>query len=240
MRYLIPLLALSSLSACNAATGDTSTGTRTFPVPGAFDQVTLGGPDNVRVVTGGTPSIVATGRNADLDKIEVELKGSELVVSRDSQGSFKLFNWNNGSHDVTVTVTVAKPISGANLKGSGDLNVDQGGGDNFAAELKGSGDLTVAKIMAQAAHLTLAGSGDLKAGGQAKSVAIDLAGSGGIDADKLIAETAQIELRGSGDIQAHASQSAKVMLKGSGDVTIKGTGNCQSDKRGSGDVHCAP
>ena len=240
MRILVPLIVLSSLSACSASAGDTSTGTRTFPVPGNFDQVTLGGPDNVRVVTGGTPSIVATGRNTDLDKIEVELRGSELVVTRDSDAKFRMFSWGTSSHDVTVTVTVAKPISGANLKGSGDLNVDQGGGDSFAAELKGSGDLTVAKIISQAAHLTLAGSGDLKANGQAKSVAIDLAGSGGIDAAGLIAETAQIELRGSGDIQAHASQSAKVVLKGSGDVTIKGTGNCQSDKRGSGVVHCAP
>jgi hypothetical protein len=239
MRYLIPLVVLSSLSACGVAASDTSTGTRTFPVPGKFDEVTLAGPDNVRVVTGGTPSIVATGANSDLDKITVELQGNELVVSRENGAKLQMFGWNR-TKDVTVTVTVAKPITAATLKGSGDLNVDQGGGDNFAVELKGSGDLTVSKIMTQAANLTLAGSGDLKVGGQAKGVVIDLAGSGGIDAQKLMAETAQIELRGSGDIQAHASQSAKVVLKGSGDVTIKGTGNCQSDKRGSGDVHCAP
>ena len=239
MRYLIPLLVLSSLSACGVAASDTSTGTRTFPVPGKFDEVTLAGPDNVRVVTGSTPSIVATGANSDLDKITVELQGNELVVSRDSGAKLQMFGWNR-TKDVVITVTVATPIVAANLKGSGDLNIDQAGGDSFAAELKGSGDLTVTKIMAQAAHLTLAGSGDLKAGGQTKSVAIDLAGSGGIDADKLIAETAQIELRGSGDIQAHASQSAKVALKGSGDVTIKGTGNCQTDKRGSGEVQCQP
>ena len=236
MRILVPLLALS---AC-AGAGDTSTGTRSFPVPGNFDSVTLGGPDNVRVVTGGTPSIVATGRNSDLDKVEIELRGSELVVTRNSDGGFMRWSWGKGDHDVTVTVTVPKPLVGATLKGSGDLNVDQGGGDRFDAELKGSGDLTVAKIMAQAARLSLAGSGDLKASGQVKSAEVELAGSGGIDAAGLNAETAQIELRGSGDIRAHASQSAKVALKGSGDVTVKGTGNCTSDKRGSGEVHCAP
>lgn len=236
MLKLLPLLALS---AC-ASSGDTSTGTRSFPVPGNFDAVTLGGPDNVRVVTGGTPSIVATGRNADLNKIEIELKGSELVVTRNSDSSFRMFSWGHNSRDVVVTVTVAKPISGATLKGSGDLNVDQGGGDRFEAQLKGSGDLTVAKIVAQAAGLSLAGSGDLKAGGQAKSVEVDLAGSGSVDAAQLIADTADVELRGSGDIRVHASQSAKVALKGSGGVTVKGTNNCQSDKRGSGEIRCTP
>ncbi|CAM3125745.1 hypothetical protein SPAN111604_05050 [Sphingomonas antarctica] len=236
MRVLIPLLALS---ACTAA-GDTSTGTRSFPIPGNFDAVTLGGPANVRVVTGGTPSIVATGRNDDLDKIEIELKGSDLLVTRDGGAHFQLFGWGHNSHDVTVTVTVAKPISGATLKGSGDLNVDQGGGDRFDAMLKGSGDLTVAKVIAQTAKLSLMGSGDLKAGGQTRSVEAELAGSGGIDAAQLMAETAQVNLRGSGDVSAHATKSANVVLKGSGNVTIRGTGNCTSDKRGSGDVNCAP
>jgi hypothetical protein len=239
MRYLIPLLAMTSLSACGAA-NDTSTGTRTFPVPGSFNEVTLGGPDNVRVVTGATPSIVATGRNADLDKIEVKLSGSELIVTRDGNGKWKLFNWNESSRDVVITVTVAKPIAGATLKGSGDLTVDQGGGDDFAAELRGSGDLTVGKLMTKAARLTLAGSGDLKAAGQAGSVVAELTGSGNIDAAGLNAQTAQVDLRGSGDVRAHASQSAKVSLKGSGDVMIKGTNNCQSDKRGSGEVRCDP
>ncbi len=240
MRMFVALVALSSLSACNAAAGDTSTGTRTFPVPGNFDQVTLSGPDNVRVVTGGSPSIVATGPNADLDKIEVELQGRELVVTRESGAKIQIFGWNRGSKDVNVTVTVAAPIHGANLKGSGDLVVDRGAGDRFDAVLKGSGDLTVARIMAQAARLSVAGSGDLKAKGQAKNVEVELAGSGEIDAAGLIAETAQVDLRGSGDVAAHASQSAKIVLKGSGNVTIRGTGNCQSDKRGSGEVRCAP
>ena len=234
MRILIPLLALSACS----ASGDVASGRRTFTVPGNFDAVTLGGPDNVRVVTGGTPSIVATGRSADLDKVEIELRGSELVVTRNS-GGFMRWSW-SGDHDVAIIVTVPKPIVGATLKGSGDLNVDQAGGERFEAQLKGSGDMTVAKIVAQAARLSLAGSGDLKAGGQAKSVEIDLAGSGGVDAAHLMAETADIELRGSGDIQAHASRSAKVALRGSGNVTVKGTGNCQSDKDGSGEVRCAP
>lgn len=239
MRYLIPLLALSSLSACNAAEGDTSTGTRTFPVPGAFDEVTLGGPDNVRVVTGGTPSIVATGRNADLDKIEVELRGSELIVSRDSGARLQMFGWNR-TKDVVVTVTVAKPLSAVNLKGSGDMTVDQGGGESFAAELKGSGDLTINQIMTKTAHLSLAGSGDLKAAGRANAVEADLAGSGGIDAARLMAETATVDLRGSGDVQVHASKSAQVSIKGSGDVDVAGTNNCTTEKHGSGDVHCKP
>ena len=240
MRILIPLLALSSLSACNATASDTSTGTRTFPVPGNFDEVTLGGPDNVRVVTGSTPSIVATGRNADLDKIEVDLRGTELVVTRESGSKIRLFSWNNSSKDVVVTVTVAKPIIAANLKGSGDMDVDQGGGDSFAAELKGSGDLTVARIMTKAAHLSLAGSGDLRAKGQAASVEAELAGSGGIDAAGLIADTATVNLRGSGDVAIHASKSAKVAIRGSGDVRVKGTSNCTSEKHGSGDVRCEP
>lgn len=240
MRYLIPLLALSSLSACNASMADTSTGTRTFPVPGNFDEVTLGGPDNVRVVTGGTPSIVATGRNDDLDKIEVELRGSELVVTRDNGSRIRMFSWGSDHKGVVITVTVAKPIAAANLRGSGDLNVDQGGGDSFAAELKGSGDLTVAKIMTKTAHLTLAGSGDLKASGQATSVEAELSGSGGIDADALAAETASVNLRGSGNVDVRASKSANVVIKGSGDVSVKGTNNCNTEKHGSGDVHCQP
>ena len=235
MRILLPLLALS---ACSASV-DSNAGTRSFPVPGNFDAVTLGGPDNVRVVTGGVPSIVATGETADLDKLTVELQGRNLIVSRKKSEGMR-WGWSRNSKGVTVTVTVPRPISGAVLKGSGDLNVDQGSGARFDAELRGSGDLNVARVVTQAARLSVMGSGDLKVAGQARTVAIDLTGSGGVNASGLNAETAQVGVRGSGDVDARATRSANISLMGSGNASIRGTRNCTTSKRGSGEVRCTP
>jgi len=239
MRNLIGLSGLLLLGACsgsNAATGKTGPdGTMQFPV-GAFDAVTLAGSDNVRVVTGPTASVVASGPADQLAKLEIAVEGSTLKIGRKREAWG--MNWNGGKG---VTVTVTTPgIKAASIGGSGDLSVDRVRGGAFEGEIGGSGNLDLVDVDVKSATLSLAGSGNIRAVGKAAATEYSLAGSGDIDAERLSGETAEISIAGSGNVHAAASKKAKISLVGSGDATVKGTSECAISKIGSGEARCAP
>jgi Putative auto-transporter adhesin, head GIN domain len=239
MRSAIGLTGLLVLAACsgsNAATTNSGpAGTRNF-TPGAFTAVALEGSDDVRVVTGATPGVVATGPEAELATLDIRVEGSTLKIGRkrESWG----INWSN-RNGVTVTVTTPG-ITGAAIGGSGDMSIDKVRGEKFEGSIGGSGNLEVGDVDVRAVNLSIAGSGDTRAKGKAASIDVSVAGSGDIDVAALASETAEIAIAGSGNVRAAASKSAKISIVGSGDAEVKGTSDCSISKIGSGEAKCAP
>jgi hypothetical protein len=237
MRTTIGLIAIALLSGCSgsdAAPGKPGPdGTTQFTV-GAFDAVALEGSDNVRVVTGATAGVVASGPADQLAKLEITVEGSTLKVSRkrDNWG----MNWSSGPG---VTVTVTTPgIKSAAIGGSGDMSIDRVRTASFKGSIGGSGDLDIADIEVANAEFSIAGSGNVRAAGKATETEFSLAGSGDIDATRLAGETVAISIAGSGNVRAAASKRAKISLVGSGDAEVKGTTDCAVSKIGSGEARC--
>ncbi|MFN3387950.1 MAG: head GIN domain-containing protein [Allosphingosinicella sp.] len=225
------------LAACNMSAGaeesgeEGAAGQRDFQV-GAFERVSLLGSQDVIVTVGGAPSVRAEGSEKALERLEVRVENGELRIGYRSNGI--LF----GSHGrMTVHVTVPR-LTGASIKGSGDIRIDKVEGGDFDGGIAGSGNMEIGAMRVGTARITVAGSGNVSAAGTAEETQVSVAGSGDVSAEGLRAKRAKVSVAGSGDVSAFASESAEVSILGSGDVRIAGTTNCTVTKRGSGSVKC--
>jgi hypothetical protein len=208
------------------------TTTRTYQV-GAFDKIEVAGPYEVKVVTGGQPSVSASGGANLLDETEVVVDGDTLEIKPRKQRGIR-WHWSGGKAQFTVNVAA---LRGAAIAGSGGISVDKVAGD-FEGDVAGSGDLNLASVNGGKIKLAIAGSGGVKAAGKADSVDISIAGSGDVDAKGLASRTAEVSIAGSGNVTANASETADVSIMGSGDVDLTGGAKCKVSKAGSGNVRC--
>lgn len=207
-------------------------GSRSFAATG-FTGVELAGSDDVIVTRGERFSVVATGPQDVLDKLEIGVGNGVLKVGREAS----VTNWAS-DRGATIAVTLPR-LDSAAVSGSGAMTIDQAGGDSVALSISGSGNLTVAAVTAKALDVTLAGSGDIRiTGGKADSGAVSLAGSGDVDLKGVTLATADISLAGSGDVDATATSTADVSIVGSGDVRVGGGAKCASSELGSGTASC--
>ena len=244
MNRLIPVLALTALAAlasgCNfsgsAEARDAGpTVDRTFAV-GAFDRITVAGPYDVKVTTGGKPGVSARGGEAVLAATEVVVENGTLVIRPKGKRGMR-WAWGK-DNQVTMTVTTAA-IRGATIAGSGGIDIDRARGDNFEGQVAGSGDLALGSVEANAAKFEIAGSGGVRAAGKVARLEVSIAGSGDVDLSALTATDARVSIAGSGNVRANATGTAKVSMMGSGNIDVTGGARCEVSKHGSGDVRCS-
>lgn len=254
MRYwtmaVLPLALGMTVTACNGAdhkdgnrqdkseTGaPTSVGpitTQSYPLSG-FTGVEVAGPDDVTIRQGDSFSISARGRKETLDRLEIKLDGTNLVIGRKREGfSFS----NHDGDDLDITITMPK-LNAVRLTGSGSIDADTVDGDAVEAVVTGSGDLKVAKLTGKSAEITVSGSGDIEiGGGTIGSGELSVTGSGDIDADGLVATTLEVSIAGSGNVDAQATGKADIRILGSGDVKLGGGATCTTREVGSGSATC--
>lgn len=230
----LPLSALALLSGCKLGevrdAGPVTT--KTYPA-GNFTQLDVAGDYDVTVSTGSAPGVQATGGQARLDDLVVEVDGDTLKIHARQNGG----NWTNDK-GVKVSVTVPA-LTGVAQAGSGDVTVNKIAAPRFSGSLAGSGNVTLDDLQAQQLEISIAGSGDLKAKGSAGATKVAIAGSGDVYAGDLVTNSADVSVLGSGNVRLQAKQNASVSIAGSGDVTITGGAKCNVSKAGSGEARCS-
>ena len=205
---------------------------------GAFQRITVAGPYDVTVTSGGAPGVKAHGGQAVLDQTDIVVENGELKIVPKKHNGIR-WNWGHGDHKVTVEVTGAGALTAATIAGSGGVKIDQSNAPSFKGEVAGSGDLDIAQLKTGNAEFSIAGSGGIRAAGTAQQVKLNIAGSGDIDVPNLVATSADVSIAGSCKISAHATGTADVSIMGSGDVAITGGAKCSISKNGSGNVTCS-
>jgi hypothetical protein len=240
MRATMMLAGLLALGACGAeARHDDETrtsgqaGRRDFQV-GAFDRVELAGSHDVIVKVGGAPGVYAEGDTGILEKLEVSVDNGVLRIG---QKRTKFFGWKKDHQPVKVHVSVPA-LRGAEVAGSGDMQVDRVQGDSFAGSIAGSGGLNIAALQAKSANFSIAGSGGVTANGSAETADISIAGSGDVRLGGLEVKRAKVSIAGSGNVEAKAMETADISIMGSGNVDLAGTAKCNVSKMGSGSARC--
>ena len=235
---VIGLLATTlTVGACGRSQADPGPETtRSFPARD-FDQVTLGGADDVKVLYGRDYAVSATGPQDAVEALDIRQNGSALLVTRKEDKGWKI-GWDKRKSSALVTVTMPM-IRSATLSGAGDLTVASATPeDRFEAKLSGSGNMAIENSRAKAVDLSLTGAGNLKARGVADTLNTHLSGSGSMDTVALPAREVTVALTGAGNITASASELATGTLSGVGNVDIAGTARCAVRKSGVGDVRC--
>lgn len=248
---VLPLALGITVTACNGANHDggneqqskSKTGvpasvgpitTQSYPLTG-FIGVEVAGPDDITVRQGDSFSISARGRKETLDRLEIRLDGTKLVIGRKREGfSFS----NHDDDDLDIAITMPR-LDALRLTGSGSIIADTVDGDAVEAVVTGSGDLKIAKLTGKSAEITVSGSGDIEiGGGTIGSGEISVTGSGDIDAEALVATTLAVSVTGSGNVDAQATGKADIRILGSGDVTLGGGATCSTRQTGSGTATC--
>lgn len=218
MKYLAKLSSVAFVLVCLAAVAFAQQ-TETRDVQN-FSQVRLKGSYDVILRKGSSPSVELTGNAEALERIEVSVSGSTLIIERERGNGWGRNNWNDGPR-VKVVVTYTE-LSGIDLEGSGDItaeNVIKAG--DFEIELSGSGDVQL-ELEAGNLEVDIAGSGDVGLSGTAQDVEIDIAGSGNADLGNVVAQNVDIDIAGSGDAVVNCNGNLSVGIAGSGDVRYKG------------------
>lgn len=225
-RLLISALLLTAAAPAFAAD-------KSFPV-GAFTQVSASGSEDVTITTGKAVSVVATGPQDKLDKLEIKVEGDTLKIGH-KKGNWG-WNWSSGD-EVKIRVTMPE-LHGVRTSGSGDIVADSGAGPAFVVSSAGSGNATISRVNSPSVSISTAGSGDVTIAGQCKTAKVSVSGSSNISAGGLKCVDADIGISGSGDVKLAATGTANVRISGSGDVVVTGGARCQSKVSGSGDVTC--
>lgn len=202
--------------------------------PGAFEGVTLAGPDDIVFTTADNYSIRAEGDDEALEQLRYRINSDgQMKIGRDRAGKI----WDGKTGRATVYIS-APGLKNAKLAGSGNMEVDQMTGDSTSLSIAGSGNITVAKVETASLSAKIAGSGDMMLTGTADKAKISVAGSGDLSGKGFAADTAKITIAGSGNVALSSDGSVDASVAGSGDVQVSGKAKCKSRSAGSGKISC--
>lgn len=223
--FLIALAALTLVSPAGAAT-------RNFGITG-FEKVRVEGPYKVRLATGVAPFASASGSQAALDRIAVDMRGNTLVVhaSNSSWGGYP------GQDSGPVEINLGThELSSAWLTGSGAIAIDRVRGLSFDLSVQGSGAVTIGEARVDQLNISVGGTATAVLAGQADKVTAVVRGVSSLDAANLAIKDATIGAEGTATITANVSNAVTVDGNGPVTVTLSGGPACTLRVNGSANV----
>ncbi len=203
---------------------------------GTFTKISLRIPGKLILKQGSPQSVVLEGDKEMLSKIETDVEGSRLSISRESH--WRDWSWRD-EKEITAYVTVTN-IEALSVSGSGDL-VGEGKFSTNDLELKvsGSGSIDVQADAKGQVEADVSGSGDLTIKGSGQSLESAVSGSGKVNVTATISGKVDVSVSGSGKVVASGTaQQIKATISGSGKVLAADleVSKCEVRISGSGDV----
>jgi hypothetical protein len=187
---------------------------QTRPV-GTFTSLRVEGPVDVHAHPGAAGNVVVHAEDNLQPLIETTLEGQTLVVRIARRASFT--TWKHMSVDVPFG-----QLASLQIRGSGDVTVDDLTAPRFDASVSGSGDLRIERATIGTLVTEIAGSGDMSFTGRADEARYAIAGSGDVRAGSLVAKKVVVSISGSGDAEVNATESLDASVSGSGDIRYAG------------------
>lgn len=183
-----------------------------------FSGLELGGSFRVYITEATEYKIELKGNTEDLEKLEVEVRGSTLSIRPKRQG----MGWESYRGD-PIDVRIAAPaIERVDISGSCTITSENTlTPDAFDLSLSGSGKVSLA-LQTGHCELSMSGSGEIELSGKALDLEVDISGSGDVRTFGLVSEKARIETSGSADVEVFASKELVVQSSGSSQISYKG------------------
>lgn len=202
----------------------------------SFDRLRVEGPFRVTVAAGRSASARISGDPDLLDRVEVRLDGTTLVVRASIE------RWQEqprAQGTAPVVVTLATPtLSSAIVIGGGELAVTGARAARLDLSVTGSGSIALTGANAEQANATVIGSGRIALAGRAAKARLLVNGAGKIDAVALDASELVVRVDGPGETLGRARYTATVTNVGLGHVAIAGTPRCIVRSDAGGPVQC--
>jgi len=217
------------IAALSAAAAPASGATRNFEIT-SFSKVRVDGPYKVTLKTGVAPFASATGSQAALDRIAIDVRGDTLVIrsSLDSWGGYP------GQDVGPVEISLGThDLSAAWLNGSGALTIDKVKGLSFDLSVQGSGVGTIAETNVDQLQVNVVGTASARLAGQAAKMTAVIRGISSLDAAALSTKDANLAADGAGTIAADVTNSVTVNATGPATVRLTGAPSCTLRVAGS-------
>jgi len=217
------------IAALSAAAAPASVATRNFEIT-SFSKVRVDGPYKVTLKTGIAPFASASGSQAALDRIAIDVRGDTLVIrsSLDSWGGYP------GQDVGPVEISLGThDLSAAWLNGSGALSIDKVKGLSFDLSVQGSGVGTIADTNVDQLQVNVVGTASARLAGQAAKMTAVIRGISSLDAAALSTKDANLAADGAGTIAADVTNSVTVNATGPATVRLTGAPSCTLRVAGS-------
>ena len=217
------------IAALSAAAAPASGATRNFEIT-SFSKVRVDGPYKVTLKTGIAPFASASGSQAALDRIAIDVRGDTLVIrsSLDSWGGYP------GQDVGPVEISLGThDLSAAWLNGSGALSIDKVKGLSFDLSVQGSGVGTIADTNVDQLQVNVVGTASARLAGQAAKMTAVIRGISSLDAAALSTKDANLAADGAGTIAADVTNSVTVNATGPATVRLTGAPSCTLRVAGS-------
>ncbi|MGE0180601.1 MAG: head GIN domain-containing protein, partial [Sphingomonas sp.] len=188
-----------------------------------FDRIEVDGPYVVRLTTGRATTAMATGPQAGIDRLTVEVSGQTLRIRRNRSGWTGTAGAQQGQVELAITT---RTLRAARIIGPGRIEVDRLTGLRGDLNVEGSGELVVRDIATDNLFLRLVGSGRLELNGRTGRLNALFEGSGNAEAAGLVAQDAVVATTSFGIVALHATRTARITANGRGEVTVAGRPAC--------------
>jgi Putative auto-transporter adhesin, head GIN domain len=223
---------LTALAASFVLAAPAHAATRNFGISG-FEKIRVDGPFRVRLTTGVAPFARASGPQAAIDRLAVEVRGNTLIVHN------SLDAWSNypGQDSGPLEISVGThDLSAAWLNGSGLVSIDRVKGLSFDLSVQGSGAGEIGQVDVDQLSVSIVGTASATLAGQAAKITAVVRGISTLNAAELATKDATFGAEGAATIKANVTNAAKIDGKGPSTVTLSGAPACTLRVSGSASV----
>ncbi|TAE33000.1 MAG: DUF2807 domain-containing protein [Cytophagales bacterium] len=226
---LVPLFLLALVASLSFAFHNPTEEVRTFNVNG-FDKLDMGSAFTINVQQGSNFSVKASGRDEDLDDLDVNVSGGTLKVRYKNQK----WGWNNRKNvrfEITMPQVRSMDFSGActatvkGFRNQGNVDLDISGATTATIDLD-----------ADRVNVDFSGASTINLNGKATSMEGDVSGATTLKAYGLQLKTVKLEISGASGASVAATEKVDVDASGASSVRYRGTASVRSNTSGASSV----
>jgi phage shock protein PspC (stress-responsive transcriptional regulator) len=209
--------------------------TKTFDVTN-FKKVEFVGGHRVTILPSASStefSLVANGRQIDLDALRVQVENGELSVSHNYGDKICIFCWNN--HESTDITLVMPEISELKVHGATQVVSTATTTSEFSLEATGASKVTLTmngeKMIAEAS-----GASQLNVRGSTNQLDLTVSGASKFDSYAFTTKNADIEASGASSVKITTLEMLKARASGASSMKYKGEPKTDIDTSGAAEV----
>lgn len=188
-----------------------------------FDRLDIGGAFKVEVFQGDTFKVTVTGRERDVEDVEVRVLGNTLEVEREG--------FLNNSEDLGILITMPS-LQDLKLHGATQATISKFVTENLHIDLSGAAKVSVL-VEAQELDVEMSSASNLQLFGKADFMHIDISGAAQLEAAELEARRIDMECGGASRARVNATEELNVdagaaaRVEYTGDATV----NIENEQR---------
>jgi len=199
-----------------------------------FNSIELGSAFEVHVHKGNVYAVSVTGREKDIDELEVSSSSGKLEIGYEAGWKW---TWNNNRSKLVVNITLPRLNSG---DFSGASKVDLQGFTNeeeMTLIFSGASKGVIEGLHTDKLKLELSGASDCKISGHTDYLKVEASGASHLKALDFFARNVDVDASGASSAQVHVQKSLKVDASGASHVKYKGSPVISKDLSGAASLH---